>query len=339
MADKKEIKFSIDKQKALKIAKKAATEKVAMVKDEGFIFKVGTPSVPPMIAVVEVTDGVIYVSGKGFGATIAQTVYQLISQAIEEAQENSNSNSSASNASQQSSSALSAEEQLKIVEALKGYKDLLDSGIITQEEFDAKKKELLGAKSQQAEAVPSSIESNQEAVIEQEPQKTNLGLAKELNDTPINNEITSSSNQQIIQPSENNKVNRSFNIVIMVFQWVSFLLSLMWLIIYIQGRLEYIFEYQPYLIGFSIGVILCLGYGIILAINNFKKTTTNQSKKTKALVMRIICIFICLAYLALIIGFGMPVVFYGVSRVAFIINDIFLLVPFILMFAKNMGKR
>lgn len=30
------------------------------------------------------------------------------------------------------------------VSALKGYKELLDSGVITQEEFDAKKKQLLG---------------------------------------------------------------------------------------------------------------------------------------------------------------------------------------------------
>ena len=28
--------------------------------------------------------------------------------------------------------------------ALRGYKDLLDSGVISQEEFDAKKKQLLG---------------------------------------------------------------------------------------------------------------------------------------------------------------------------------------------------
>ena len=31
-----------------------------------------------------------------------------------------------------------------VVEELKRYKDLLDSGILTQEEFDAKKKQLLG---------------------------------------------------------------------------------------------------------------------------------------------------------------------------------------------------
>lgn len=36
------------------------------------------------------------------------------------------------------------EEQLSSADELKKYKDLLDSGVITQEEFDAKKKQLLG---------------------------------------------------------------------------------------------------------------------------------------------------------------------------------------------------
>ena len=37
-----------------------------------------------------------------------------------------------------------AEKPRDVVEELKRYKDLLDSGILTQEEFDAKKKQLLG---------------------------------------------------------------------------------------------------------------------------------------------------------------------------------------------------
>jgi len=35
-------------------------------------------------------------------------------------------------------------EKSDSVDEIKKYKELLDSGIITQEEFDAKKKELLG---------------------------------------------------------------------------------------------------------------------------------------------------------------------------------------------------
>ena len=37
----------------------------------------------------------------------------------------------------------SKQNALDNIELLKKYKDLLDSGVITQEEFDAKKKELL----------------------------------------------------------------------------------------------------------------------------------------------------------------------------------------------------
>ena len=37
-----------------------------------------------------------------------------------------------------------AEKPRDVVEELKRYKELLDSGILTQEEFDAKKKQLLG---------------------------------------------------------------------------------------------------------------------------------------------------------------------------------------------------
>ena len=35
-------------------------------------------------------------------------------------------------------------QQVSAADELKKYKDLLDAGIITQEEFDAKKKQLLG---------------------------------------------------------------------------------------------------------------------------------------------------------------------------------------------------
>ena len=37
-----------------------------------------------------------------------------------------------------------SQEQPKTTDELKKYKELLDGGVITQEEFDAKKKQLLG---------------------------------------------------------------------------------------------------------------------------------------------------------------------------------------------------
>lgn len=49
-----------------------------------------------------------------------------------------------------------AKSETDIIEALKQYKELLDSGVITQEEFDTKKKELLGSKT--ATNVPQTAE-------------------------------------------------------------------------------------------------------------------------------------------------------------------------------------
>ena len=43
----------------------------------------------------------------------------------------------------QASTPMTAEDEFKIISALKEYKALLDSGVITQEEFDAKKKAIL----------------------------------------------------------------------------------------------------------------------------------------------------------------------------------------------------
>ena len=58
----------------------------------------------------------------------------LLSQKINERQDNTASTSNATAASSQSNSA----------DDLKKFKELLDTGVITQEEFDAKKKQLLG---------------------------------------------------------------------------------------------------------------------------------------------------------------------------------------------------
>ena len=148
MGVKKEVNFTIDKQKALKIAKKAATEKFAMMKDEGFTFKVGAPM---MTATVEVGDGKITVTGGGPGATVAETVYQCINSAFEDLEESQSAGAAPSNnvgaQPQVQVRAFSIDDQLKIVEVLKAFKELLDSGIITEEEFNKKKTELLEATS------------------------------------------------------------------------------------------------------------------------------------------------------------------------------------------------
>lgn len=204
MADKKEIPFTIDKQKALKIAKKAATEKFAMVKDEGFVFKVGTPSVPPMIAVVEVTDGKIFISGKGFGATIAKTIFQYISDAIDDAQ--SQSEPSNAGATQTAPQGLSIDDQLKIVEALKGYKELLDAGIITQEEFDTKKEELLSKNMNTSnnKAVPKNDASGQVSKQELITPSSEVVVDEEFKEKAIessssNSEVTNAENDTSLE--------------------------------------------------------------------------------------------------------------------------------------------
>ncbi len=57
-----------------------------------------------------------------------------------------NTNDTNSNITNTNSNTTTQKETLTVhekIEILKGYKELLDNGIITQEEFDAKKKEIL----------------------------------------------------------------------------------------------------------------------------------------------------------------------------------------------------
>ena len=244
-AEKKEIKFTIDKQKALKIAKKAATEKFAMVKDEGFVFKVGTPSVPPMLATVEVTDGVIYVSGKGLGGPIAKTIYQYISDAIDDAQ--SQPEPSNSNSQQASSQTLSIDDQLKIVEALKGYKELLDAGIITQEEFDVKKGELLNKKTiDSLSASPTSSPDAEEKQIinettEPEPLKESEQVEKQQEDnednSENNNEEETNANEESSEIQEEQLGNK--NITGAIFIAVGIAAAIFMIVIFLSWISQY----------------------------------------------------------------------------------------------------
>ena len=64
-------------------------------------------------------------------------IYKVISNLLIERQQNKNVSSAASTPSSAPAGADTADQLMK-------YKELLDSGVITQEEFDAKKKQLLG---------------------------------------------------------------------------------------------------------------------------------------------------------------------------------------------------
>ena len=88
-----------------------------------------------------ITSGRIVINTKNekcsfeVGKKVASNIFAMISNAIQDILEKKQASQTATTIIQQSTS--SAEE-------LKKFKELLDMGIITQEEFDAKKKQLLG---------------------------------------------------------------------------------------------------------------------------------------------------------------------------------------------------
>lgn len=76
-------------------------------------------------------ENTITITGKGKSAEIAEKVVEFINQKIREYKTNKNGSTTVI-------------QQTSAADELKKYKELLDLGIITQEEFDAKKKQLLG---------------------------------------------------------------------------------------------------------------------------------------------------------------------------------------------------
>ncbi|NMM94261.1 SPFH domain-containing protein [Bifidobacterium oedipodis] len=83
------------------------------------------------------------VGGMLFGANLAQTINPMTggTMPIEPVQPNQSAQSSQTSQQPAAQSAMSLTEQLDAVQKLK---ELLDAGILSQEEFDAKKKEILG---------------------------------------------------------------------------------------------------------------------------------------------------------------------------------------------------
>ena len=157
----KVINYSFDKQTAIRLVKKAISGKAAILKDNGDVLKVGAPM---MTATITISDNTITVSGSLAGAMIANTCASEIEMAVEEYQANHpNSNSApqptpapqpapqSTPATNGTTSATSTEHTLqeyfdyqeRAIGIMKSYKDLLDNNIITQEEFDAKKSEIL----------------------------------------------------------------------------------------------------------------------------------------------------------------------------------------------------
>ena len=153
----KTIEHSIEKSKAIRLVKKAISGKFAITKDGGDTLKVGAPM---MTATIVITDKTIDISGGGAAGAVASTCASEIEIAVQEYQENQSGGSSNGGGA-----ALSMEDQLKAVEAIKQFKELADAGIITQEEFEAKKKELLSASSGSSGGVQSkSVEENTQSL-------------------------------------------------------------------------------------------------------------------------------------------------------------------------------
>lgn len=143
----KTIEHNIEKSKAIRLVKKAISGKFAITKDGGDTLKVGAPM---MNATIVITDKTIDISGGGAAGAVASTCASEIEIAVQEYQENQSGGSSNGGGA-----ALSMEDQLKAAEAIKQFKELADAGIITQEEFEAKKKEIL---SSSASSAPKSAE-------------------------------------------------------------------------------------------------------------------------------------------------------------------------------------
>lgn len=139
------INHSLGTEKAIKLCKKALSGKMAILSTEN-PFKVGTP--PMMTALIEVTDTTISIKAKGFGEMIAETAANEIELAISDLNEsNDGEQPNSNNAPTSSSGTITAEQYLeyqqKAVELLKQFKSLLDGGVLTAEEFETKKADLL----------------------------------------------------------------------------------------------------------------------------------------------------------------------------------------------------
>ena len=147
------IKHNYPKDKALTMVKKALSGKFAIIKDGGFTLKAGAPTAP---ATIEVADEKITVSGgilsKLFVDGIGNEIKLYFEENQEEANNNAPTNASAGTAQNTNADATPNVEytlkdyfdyQERGIQIIKSYKDLLDNNIITEDEFNQKKAEIL----------------------------------------------------------------------------------------------------------------------------------------------------------------------------------------------------
>ena len=150
------INYNFDKKQAITLCKKAISGKMAIVKDGGDQLKCGTP--PFMTFNIVIDDSTIHVFGGGAGAMLGETAASEIEMAVEEYQQSHGGAQAAPQAAPQAaaqaapaqqnqSKALSPEDYLeyqnKAIALLKQYKELYDNEILSKEEFEAKKADVL----------------------------------------------------------------------------------------------------------------------------------------------------------------------------------------------------
>ena len=145
----KTINHHLGKTQAIKLVKKAISGKFAIMKDAGDTLKVGAPM---MTATIVITDTTIDVSGGGPAGPVASTCASEIEMAVQEAEENQASQPTQQAAQPQAQPASNAkaltpeeylEYQTKAIALLKQYKELFDNEVLTKEEFEAKKADIL----------------------------------------------------------------------------------------------------------------------------------------------------------------------------------------------------
>ena len=141
------VKFSFDKATAMKLARKAISNKMAILSVNDSIIKAGTP--PLMVVKLTFSDHSVEFSGSPMLLGTAKSAIEL------EYEDYCSGGSAPAPAAQDQAThavdpapqAIDPEKYLeyqdKVIELLKKYKDLLKDEIISQEEYDAKKAELL----------------------------------------------------------------------------------------------------------------------------------------------------------------------------------------------------
>lgn len=143
---KKIINYNFDKNSAIRLVKKAISGKFAILKDDGNTLKVGAPM---MTATIKIDDNTITIEGSGAGGAVASTCATEIEMAVEEYQEK---NSSTTNKDPNTTTNTTVDKttieeyfsyQEKGINIIRSYKHLLDENIISEEEFNEKKAEVL----------------------------------------------------------------------------------------------------------------------------------------------------------------------------------------------------